>query len=101
MTSARSATLAEAAATWLAGATAGSVRNRSGDVYKPSVVRGYEQALRLPELGAAQLSKIRRAELQALVVRLLVAATTLRRFATRCFPCAPSSVARWLAGRWP
>ncbi|HEX8083314.1 MAG TPA: tyrosine-type recombinase/integrase [Solirubrobacteraceae bacterium] len=76
LTAARSATLDEAAATWLAGAVNGSVRNRSGDVYKPSVVRGYEQALRLrvlPELGAAQLSKIRRAELQALVDRLLVA----------------------------
>jgi integrase len=76
LTAARSATLDEAAATWLAGATNGSVRNRSGDVYKPSVVRGYEQALRLrvlPELGATQLSKIRRAELQALVDRLLVA----------------------------
>ncbi len=75
LTAARSATLAEAAAAWLAGAANGSVRNRSGDVYKPSVVRGYEQALRLrvlPELGAAQLSKIRRAELQALVDRMLV-----------------------------
>src|SRR3954471_17867659 len=47
-------TLREAAGAWLEGARAGSVRNRSGDHYKPSVLRGYEQALRLrllPELG--------------------------------------------------
>jgi hypothetical protein len=39
---------------WLAGAADGSIRDRSGDVYKPSFVRGYEQALRLrvlPVLG--------------------------------------------------
>src|SRR5439155_3180081 len=64
----------EAAATWLLGAENGSIRNRSGDIYKPSVIRTYEQALRLrvvPALGAARLTDIRRADLQALIDRLL------------------------------
>jgi hypothetical protein len=50
-------TLAEVAEAWLAGAADGSIRNRSGDVYKPSAVRGYEQALRLrvvPKLGEVE-----------------------------------------------
>ena len=39
-------TLAEAAAEWLAAAQAGIVRTRSGERYKPSALRAYEQALR-------------------------------------------------------
>src|SRR5689334_16217190 len=35
-------TVREAATAWLAGARDGSIRNRSGDVYKPSVIRGYD-----------------------------------------------------------
>ncbi|HWG30246.1 MAG TPA: site-specific integrase [Steroidobacteraceae bacterium] len=58
-------TFAEAAEQWLAGARAGSIRTRSGDAYKPSTIRSYEQALRggadgtgglLAELGALRLS---------------------------------------------
>ena len=75
LSGARSATLTEAAAAWVAGARGGSVRNRSGDVYKPSVVRGYNQALRmrvLPEFGRVTLAEIRRADLQKFVDRLLL-----------------------------
>jgi len=46
------------------------VRNRSGDRFKPSTLRGYEQALRLrifPEIGPQRLSNIRRCDLQDLV----------------------------------
>jgi hypothetical protein len=53
-----------------AGAEDGSIRNRSGDRYKPSAVCGYEQALRLrlvPELGGVRLGDLRRADVQALV----------------------------------
>jgi integrase len=67
-------TLREAADSWVKGAEAGSIRNRSGDRYKPSAVRGYEQALRLrlvPELGGVRLGDLRRADVQALVDRLL------------------------------
>ncbi|MBA3366039.1 MAG: hypothetical protein H0U03_09695 [Actinobacteria bacterium] len=46
--------LSQAASEWLAAAQAGIVRTRSGERYKPSALRAYEQALRtrvLPELG--------------------------------------------------
>jgi integrase len=63
-------TLREAADAWLTGARDGSIRNRSGDRYKPSAVRGYEASLRLrllPALGGARLSELRRADVQDLV----------------------------------
>lgn len=69
-----STTLREAAAAFLTGAREGSVRTRSGDAYKPSVIRSYETALRLrvlPELGAARLSDLARADMQDLVDRML------------------------------
>ncbi len=77
-------TLLEAAEAWLAGAAVGAIRNRSDDVYKPSVVRSYETALRLrvlPDLGTRRLTDIERRDLQALVDRLVVAgdgASTIR-----------------------
>jgi len=67
-------TLREAAEAWLAGANDGTIRNRSGDVYKPSALRGYAQALRsriLPELGARRLSDVHRTDIQDLADRLL------------------------------
>jgi integrase len=70
----RGAQLREAAADWLEAAEAGLVRNRSGDPYKPSALRGYEQGLRkriLPALGDKRLSEIRRSDLQRLVNRLM------------------------------
>jgi len=74
LSGAPSSTLAAAAEAWLTGARSGAIRNRSGDVYKPSALRGYEQAPRLrvlPELGAARLPDIRRADVQAWVDVLL------------------------------
>ena len=67
-------TLREAAEAWLEGARAGSIRNRSGDRYKPSVLRGYETSLRLrvvPELGNRKVSEIRRRDIQDLADGLL------------------------------
>ena len=69
-------TLREAAEEWLAGAKAEppTVLNRSGHVYKPSVLRGYEHDLNtyvLEDLGGLRLSDVRRADLQALVDRLV------------------------------
>jgi hypothetical protein len=52
-------TLAQAASEWHEGAKAGTIRNRSGDAYKPGAFRSYERALRLrvlPELGERRLS---------------------------------------------
>ena len=63
-------TLAEAAEAWLAGARDGSIRNRSGDPYKPSAIRGYERrcaaersptfALKLDRLRADRRAGLRR-----------------------------------------
>lgn len=54
----------------LAAATEGGIRNRSGDRYKPSTLRGYEQALReyvYPALGEAKLQDVRAGDIQRLV----------------------------------
>lgn len=67
-------TLRQAAGAWLEGAMTGSIRNRSGDRYKPSVIRSYETSLRLrvlPGLGNRKFSEIRRRDVQDLADRLL------------------------------
>ena len=62
----------------------GKITKRNGQPYKPSVVRGYQQALRdrvLPELGGALLSEIRHLDIQEFVDRLRAAgldASTVR-----------------------
>lgn len=66
-------TVRDAGEALLAGMRDGSVLNRSGDAYKPSVVRSYEQALRLhilPDLGGRRLSDVTTGDLQALAERL-------------------------------
>jgi integrase len=78
-------TLRQAAEAWLEGARSGSIRTRSGDPYKPSVLGGYEAALErriLPELGARKLGQIARLDLQDL-------ADLLCRAAPRRTPSAP------------
>jgi integrase len=66
------------------GARDGSIRTRSGDAYKPSTLRGYEEALRvriLDELGAKKLGDVRRADVQDIADRMLAAgmdASTIR-----------------------
>jgi integrase len=68
------ANLDEAADEWLEGARAGRIRDRSGDTFKPSTVRGYEGSLRryvLPGLGGARLSDVTRNHLQDLADELL------------------------------
>jgi integrase len=73
MRAARAPTLRPAADAFLSGARSGEIRNRSGDLYKPSAIRGYDEALRLrllPAIGAHRLDAIRRADLQRLVARM-------------------------------
>jgi integrase len=73
---AQDVTLRDASRAWLDGVGEGAIRNRSGDPYKPSAWRGYEQALRLhvlPSLGTHKLARITTADLQALVERWQVA----------------------------
>ena len=63
-------TLEQAAHDFIQGARAGTVLNRKGARYRPSVVRDYDADLSrhvLPTLGAKRLSDIRRADVQQLV----------------------------------
>jgi integrase len=67
-------TLGEAAERWLSEARAGIVRTRSGDRYKPSSLRSYEQALSarlLPRFSDRRLSALSRGMLQELVDELV------------------------------
>lgn len=60
----------EAAEVWLAGAEAGTIRNRSGDPYKPSTLRGYRHDLEevlLPVIGSSKLSEVTTSDLQMMV----------------------------------
>jgi integrase len=75
-------TFAEAAERWLAGARIGAIRTRSGDAYKPSTIRSYEQALRGPaggdggllrELGGLRLTDLAVDDVQAYANGLLAA----------------------------
>jgi integrase len=67
-------TISEAADAWLSGARSGAIRNRSGEVYKPSVLRGYEASIERfvkPELGARKLSALTRLDVQDFAERIL------------------------------
>jgi integrase len=69
-----SITVEQAAWLWLEGARNGSVRDRSGHIYKPGTVREYGRSLDLrvlPEFGANRLSELTRADIQGFVDRLL------------------------------
>lgn len=82
-------TIRQAAAEFLAGAEAGTIRNASRDRYKPSSVRTYERGLRLrvlPELGAAKVSELRRVDLQAFANRLLAAGADPSTISTTLMP---------------
>jgi hypothetical protein len=72
----RPTTVRQAAETLIAGMRSGLARTRSGDVYKPSVTRSYETALRryiLPEFGAVKLAEVQRRDVQQLADALLTA----------------------------
>jgi integrase len=67
-------TVREAWEEWYEGAGAGTVRNKSGDRYKPSSLRDYERNMRLrvlPELGGVRLTDVRRPDLQEFADGLL------------------------------
>ncbi len=74
MRAGKKTTLREAWEEWILAARAGVVRNRSGDKYKPGVLRGYAASMRLhvlEELGGLALSDLRRADLQQLIDELV------------------------------
>ncbi len=67
-------TLAEACRAWLEGARSGAIRTRNGHRYKPSVIRGYEIAVRTklePALGSRRLAALTRTDLQDLIDELV------------------------------
>ncbi len=67
-------TVREAWEAWHAGAKAGTIRNRSGNRYKPSALRAYERTMRLrvlPEFGPTEALDLGLRDLQDLVERLL------------------------------
>jgi integrase len=64
----------EAADELVAGMKAGRIRNRSGDLYKPSAIRSYEAALRdhiVPRLGRTRLADVQHRDVQRLADDLL------------------------------
>jgi integrase len=64
--------IAVAADWFVADMKSGIARTRSGDPYKPSAIRNYEQGFRLrvvPAIGASRLADVRTADLQRLVAR--------------------------------
>jgi integrase len=75
-------TFRQAAEQWLGGVRAGYIRTRSGDLYKPSTVRSYEQALRgskagkgglLRSLGSVRLTDLTLDDVQEYADRMLAA----------------------------
>ncbi len=67
-------TLRQAWDAWLEAAKAGTVRNRSGDRYKPATIRAYEAAMRLrvlPDLGSIRVADLTRGDLQDFAERQL------------------------------
>lgn len=68
----RGAFIADAANVFIAEMKSGAARTRSGDRYKPSAIRNYEQDFRLrivPAIGGSRLADVRTADLQRLVAR--------------------------------
>jgi integrase len=69
-----SQTLHEAAEAFVDGIASGTIRTRTGERYKPSVVRVYARSIRLhvlPTLGGARLARIQRRDVQRLADDLL------------------------------
>ena len=67
-------TIEQAWTAWKSAAESGTVRNRSGDRFKPAAIRGYDQGMRLrvlPEFANVKLADLDRVQLQRFVYELL------------------------------
>ena len=67
-------TIREAWDAWLSGAHEGSIRTRSGDVYKPSAIRSYAASMEnrvLEDFGAVRISELQRRDVQDFADRML------------------------------
>jgi integrase len=72
--------LRDAASTWLDGIRASTITNRSGDPYKPAVIRDYDRIFRariLPVLGHLRLDEITTKDVQRLIDNLTDAPATI------------------------
>jgi len=81
-------TIEQAAWLWLEAALQGSVRDRSGHIYKPGTLREYARSLIhrvLPAFGTTRLSDLRRGEVQAFVDAMFGVGLRTR-FRTDYFP---------------
>src|SRR4051794_29731456 len=70
LATARSVRFADFVETFLAGAAEGVIRDRSGERYKPSTIKGYAEAFNLrliPALGQRQLDAVARPDLQLVI----------------------------------
>jgi len=74
---------------WGAGAEAGTIRNRSGDPFKPSALRAYRGVMRnhvLAVLGEVRLADVRRSDLQEFADALLAAGLSPSYIGTTLLP---------------
>lgn len=70
----KATTVREAWETWFVGAKAGTIRNRSGDPFKPSALRTYRGAMEnrvLPAFGSMRLGNLSRPDIQAFADELV------------------------------
>jgi integrase len=87
---------------WYEGAKAGTIRNKSGDRYKPSSLRDYERNMRvrvLPELGSVRLTDLRRPDLQEFADALVAVGLIHPPSAPPSFRFGRSTAARWRGAR--
>ncbi len=81
LSGARGSTVREAADSFIEGMHSGTIRNRSGRVYKPSTIRGYERDLRshvIPAFGPRYLSDLTLPDVQRWADGLKGAPSTVR-----------------------
>jgi integrase len=89
LTADRGPTLEGAARDWLEAARAGIIRSRSGQPFKPSTLRAYDQNLRLrllPALGRERLGEITLPQVQRYVDRLAADGLAAETIATSVAP---------------
>ena len=98
-------TIREAAAALVTGIRSGAIRTRSGDEYKPSARRNYEEALRkriLPRMGHMLIVEVTRGDVQRFVDHLLASGISTEHDPQHGQPAAgdlPPGGAR--TARWP
>lgn len=99
----RATTVPQAWEAWITGATAGTIRNRSGDPFKPSALRAYRGAMEnrvLPELGSLRLADLHRPDIQDFADSLVAEGLSASSVQTTLLPLRGSFVARSAVVSW-